>query len=145
VCRDMLLDPHTVTGLSDAGAHVNLISDCSASTFHLTHWGRDRTRGEKVPIEHLVAKLSSGNARLYGLEDRGTVKPGKRADLNVIDLERLDIAAPYLRYDLPTGASRILQPASGYVATLVAGEVTREHDADTGARPGRLIRGPQAA
>lgn len=145
VCREMLLAPHTVTGLSDAGAHVNLISDCSASTFHLTHWARDRTRGERLPVEHLVAKLTSGNARLYGLHDRGVVAPGLRADLNVIDLDALDISAPSLRHDLPTGASRILQPASGYVATLVAGEVTREHDADTGARPGRLIRGPQGA
>ncbi|HYI62867.1 MAG TPA: amidohydrolase family protein [Acidimicrobiales bacterium] len=145
VCRDMLLAPHTVTGLSDAGAHVNLISDCSASTFHLTHWGRDRTRGERVPVEHLVAKLTSGNARLYGLDDRGVIAPGLRADLNVIDHEGLSISAPFLRHDLPTGASRILQPARGYVATLVAGEVTREADTDTGARPGRLIRGPRAA
>lgn len=144
VCREMLLEPHTVTGLSDAGAHVNLISDCSASTFHLTHWGRDRSRGETLPIELLVRKLSHGNASLYGLDDRGLVKEGLRADLNVIDMERLRIRRPELRHDLPTGASRILQAAEGYVATLVAGAVTREHDADTGARPGRLIRGPQA-
>jgi N-acyl-D-aspartate/D-glutamate deacylase len=144
VCREMLLEPHTVTGLSDAGAHVNLISDCSASTFHLTHWGRDRTRGETLPIELLVRKLSHGNASLYGLDDRGLVREGLRADLNVIDMDRLRIRRPELRYDLPTGASRILQAAEGYIATLVAGTVTREHDTDTGARPGRLIRGPQA-
>jgi N-acyl-D-amino-acid deacylase len=144
VCREMLLEEHTVTGLSDAGAHVNLISDCSASTFHLTHWGRDRSRGETLPIELLVRKLSHGNASLYGLDDRGLVKEGLRADLNVIDMDRLHIRRPELRHDLPTGASRILQAAEGYVATLVAGTVTREHDADTGARPGRLIRGPQA-
>ncbi len=144
VCREMLADPHTVTGLSDAGAHVNLISDCSASTFHLTHWARDRTRGERLPLEHLVAKLSSGNARLYGLGDRGVIAPGKRADLNVIDLDRLEISAPFLRHDLPTGASRILQPARGYEATMVAGTVTRRHDVDTGARPGRLVRGPRS-
>ncbi len=143
VCREMLADPHTVTGLSDAGAHVNLISDCSASTFHLTHWGRDRSRGEGLPLEHLVAKLSSGNARLYGLGDRGVLAPGRRADINVIDMERLEISAPFLRHDLPTGASRILQPARGYEATMVAGTVTRRHDADTGARPGRLVRGPR--
>jgi N-acyl-D-aspartate/D-glutamate deacylase len=145
VCREMLLEPHTVTGLSDAGAHVTLISDCSASTFHLTHWARDRSRGEKVPVEHLVAKLTRGNASLYGLEDRGLLAPGLRADINVIDFENLAIAAPELRFDLPTGASRILQAASGYVATMVNGTVTRSHDADTGARPGRLIRGPQTA
>ena len=145
VCREMLADPHTVTGLSDAGAHVNLISDCSASTFHLTHWARDRTRGEQLPLELLVAKLTSGNARLYGLDDRGVLAPGRRADLNVIDMDALAISAPFLRHDLPAGASRILQPARGYEATMVAGTLTRRHDVDTGARPGRLVRGPQTA
>jgi N-acyl-D-aspartate/D-glutamate deacylase len=144
VCREMLLDPNTVTGLGDAGAHVNLISDCSASTFHLTHWARDRTRGERLPIELLVHKLSGANAELYGFADRGTVTVGKRADLNVIDLENLAISPPELRYDLPTGVSRILQPARGYLATLVDGAVTRRHDADTGERPGRLARGSAA-
>jgi N-acyl-D-aspartate/D-glutamate deacylase len=140
VCREMLLDPNTVTGLSDAGAHVNLISDCSASTFHLTHWGRDRTAGEKLPLELLVRKLSGANAELYGFSDRGTIEVGKRADINVIDFERLRIKTPEVRFDLPAGASRILQGAEGYVATLVKGVVTRRNDADTGARPGRLAR-----
>jgi N-acyl-D-aspartate/D-glutamate deacylase len=141
VCREMLLDPNTVTGLGDAGAHVNLISDCSAPTFHLTHWGRDRSKGERLPIELLVRKLSAGNAALYGFSDRGVVAAGKRADLNVIDLDRLRIRPPELRYDLPAGASRILQGAEGYLATLVNGTVTRDQDADTGERPGRLARG----
>jgi len=144
VCRDMLLDPATVTGLGDAGAHVSMISDCSASTFHLTHWARDRTAGERLPVELLVHKLSGANAELYGFADRGTVEVGKRADLNVIDLEHLRILPPVIRHDLPTGAARILQPAEGYLATLVAGQVTRRHDADTGVRPGRLVRGSAA-
>ena len=144
VCREMLLDPNTVTGLGDAGAHVNLISDCSASTFHLTHWARDRTVGEKLPVELLVHKLSGANADLYGFDDRGAVAVGKRADVNVIDLEHLRILPPVLRHDLPTGVSRILQPAEGYLATLVAGQVTRRHDADTGVRSGRLLRGSAA-
>ncbi len=144
-CREMLVAPHTVTGLSDAGAHVNLISDCSASTFHLTHWARDRTAGERLPLELLVHKLTGANAHLYGFTDRGVVAPGRRADLNVIDFDALRIRAPELRHDLPAGASRILQPASGYAATLVAGEVTREDDTDTGARPGRLVRGGRRA
>jgi N-acyl-D-aspartate/D-glutamate deacylase len=144
VCREMLLDANTVTGLGDAGAHVNLISDCSASTFHLTHWARDRRRGELLPIELLVRKLSGTNADLYGLTDRGTVTVGRRADLNVIDLDNLRILAPELHYDLPTGASRILQPAEGYLATIVNGTVTRRHDQDTGERPGRLVRGSAA-
>jgi len=144
VCREMLLDPYTVTGLGDAGAHVNLISDCSASTFHLTHWGRDRTVGEKLPLELLVRKLSGANAELYGFADRGTLEVGKRADVNVIDFDGLRILPPILRHDLPTGKSRILQAAEGYLATLVAGEVTRRHDADTGVRSGRLARGSAA-
>jgi len=144
VCREMLLDPNTVTGLGDAGAHVNLISDCSASTFHLTHWARDRTVGEKLPVELLVHKLSGANAALYGFADRGTLDVGMRADINVIDFGGLRILPPVLRHDLPAGASRILQPAKGYLATLVAGEVTRDHDADTGVRSGRLVRGSAA-
>jgi N-acyl-D-aspartate/D-glutamate deacylase len=139
-CREMLLHPDTVTGLGDAGAHVNLISDCSASTFHLTHWARDRSRGERLPVELLVKKLSGTNAELYGLSDRGVIAPGRRADLNVIDFDRLRIRRPELRFDLPAGASRILQPAEGYAATLVGGVVTRRDDQDTGERPGRLVR-----
>lgn len=141
VCREMLLDPNTVTGLGDAGAHVNLISDCSASTFHLTHWARGRSRGDRLPIELLVHKLSGVNADLYGFEDRGTVTVGKRADLNLIDLDALRILPPELRYDLPGGASRILQPSVGYIATLVNGVTVRADDHDTGERPGRLARG----
>jgi N-acyl-D-aspartate/D-glutamate deacylase len=141
VCREMMLDPRTVSGLGDAGAHVNLISDCSVSTFHLTHWARDRSRGERLPLELLVHKLTGNNADLYGFADRGVVAPGRRADLNVVDLEGLRILPPEVRHDLPTGASRILQGAEGYLATLVGGVVTRRHDADTGARPGRLVRG----
>lgn len=139
-CREMLLDPHTVTGLGDAGAHVNLISDCSATTFHLTHWVRDRRRGERLPMELVVRKLTKVNADLYGFDDRGVVEVGRRADLNVIDLDELTILAPELRFDLPAGASRILQGAKGYLATTVAGVVTRRDDADTGERPGRLAR-----
>lgn len=141
-CREMLLDPYTVSGLGDAGAHVNFISDCSAQTFQLAHWGRDRPEG-RLPIELLVHKQSGANADLYGLGDRGRVAVGRRADLNVIDLDRLQILEPELRADLPTGAKRILQGATGYVATTVAGTVTRDHDTDTGERPGRLVRGPR--
>lgn len=143
-CREMLLDPYTVSGLGDAGAHVNLISDCSAQTFQITHWARDR-EGDQLPIELLVHKQTGANASLYGLNDRGVLAPGRRADVNVIDFENLHILEPELRHDLPTGASRILQGASGYLATLVNGTVTRTDDKDTGERPGRLIRGPKAA
>ena len=145
-CREMLLDPHSVSGLSDAGAHVMMISDCSSSTFHLTHWVRDRTKGDRVPLELAVHKLTGAPAAMYGFDDRGVVGVGRRADLNVIDFDNLTIQAPYLRADLPTGASRILQPSTGYLATMVAGATVRRHDEDTGQRPGRLVRsGPARA
>jgi N-acyl-D-amino-acid deacylase len=142
-CREMLMDPNSVSGLSDAGAHVTMISDCSTSTFHLTHWVRDRTKGDRVPLELAVHKLSGAPASMYGFDDRGVLAPGMRADVNVIDFDNLTIQAPYTRDDLPTGARRILQPSTGYLATMVSGEVVRRHDEDTGARPGRLIRSGQ--
>ena len=139
-CREMLLDPNTVSGLSDAGAHVMMISDCSSSTFHLTHWVRDRDKGERVPLELAVRKLTAAPAAMYGFDDRGELAEGKKADLNVIDFDRLTIQAPTTRADLPTGASRILQPSTGYLATIANGEVVRREDQDTGARPGYLLR-----
>ena len=136
----MLLDPNSVSGLSDAGAHVTMISDCSTSTFHLTHWVRDRTKGERVPLELAVHKLTGAPAAMYGFDDRGVLEAGRKADVNVIDLDNLSIQAPYTRADLPTGASRILQPSTGYLATIANGEVVRRDDVDTGARPGHLLR-----
>ncbi len=138
--REMLSDPHTVTGLSDAGAHVNLIFDGVAPTYQLIHWVRDRSRGERLPIEWIVQKQTKANAELYGFEDRGTIEVGKRADLNVIDLDNLALGELEVHHDLPAGGSRILQRASGYRATFVNGVKTRENDQDTGARPGRLVR-----
>jgi N-acyl-D-aspartate/D-glutamate deacylase len=136
----MLSDPHTVTGLSDAGAHVNLIFDAVAPTYQLMHWVRDRTRGPRLPVEHIVHKQTNNNAVLYGMHDRGSLELGKRADLNLIDLDNLSLGALGVHRDLPAGGSRILQSASGYLATFVNGVRTRENDADTGARPGRLVR-----
>ena len=143
-CRSMIEDPHTVIGLSDAGAHVRFICDMSSPTYSLTHWARDRRRGGRLPIELLVAKATDVPARLFGLHDRGRIQPGLRADLNVIDLPRLQEHLPELRADLPGGGLRYLQSSTGYLATLVHGQVTRDHDADTGVRPGRLAR-PVAA
>lgn len=140
--RTMLLDPNTVTGLADAGAHVKLICDGTMPTTQLTHWTRDRSRGPRIPIEVLVEKQTRRNARLYGLTDRGTLRPGQRADVNVIDLDRLTVRKPVAHGDLPAGGWRFLQPVSGYLATLVAGVQTRSHDTDTGERPGRLVRRP---
>jgi N-acyl-D-amino-acid deacylase len=138
--REMLLDRYTVSGLSDAGAHVMMISDCSSSTFHLTHWVRDRTKGPRIPLETAVYKLTGAPAQMYGFHDRGLVREGMRADINVIDFDRLTIQEPIIRADLPTGAKRILQPSTGYLARLVNGKMVRRNDNDTGERPGRLLR-----
>jgi len=138
--REMLVHPETVTGLGDAGAHVKLICDGSMPSTQITHWARDRARGGQIPIEFLVEKQTRRNARLYGLADRGTLEVGMRADLNVIDFDNLHVYRPETRADLPAGGVRFLQPVSGYLATFVNGVQTRSNDADTGARPGRLIR-----
>ena len=139
VLREMLVDPNTVTGLSDAGAHVTLICDGTAPTTQLTYWTRDRV-GEQIPIEFVVHKQTARNAALYGFDDRGTLEVGKRADVNVIDHANLSVAAPVAHHDLPAGGTRLMQPVSGYLATLCNGVVTREHDTDTGEYPGRLVR-----
>ena len=144
-CREMLLDANTVSGLSDAGAHVTMISDCSTSTFHLTHWVRDRHKGPRVPLELAVHKLTGAPAAMYGFSDRGVIAAGYKADLNVIDFDNLAIQAPRTRDDLPTGASRILQPSTGYLATMVNGHVVRRDDEDTGDRSGHLLRSGTAA
>lgn len=140
VLREMLMHPSTVTGLSDAGAHVTLICDGTMPTTQLTHWTRDRTRGEQIPLEFLVHKQTARNAALYGFDDRGTLEVGKRADINVIDHANLSVAPPVAHHDLPAGGTRLMQPVTGYLATLCAGQLTRRHDEDTGARPGTLVR-----
>ena len=138
--HEMLTHPHSLLGLADGGAHCNLICDASTPTYMLTHWVRDRTRGPRIELERIVRKLTSETADLYGLYDRGTLAVGKRADLNVIDLDALTLPAPFLVNDLPGGGSRLMQDATGYAATIVAGTITRRDDQDTGERPGRLLR-----
>jgi N-acyl-D-aspartate/D-glutamate deacylase len=138
--REMLLSPATVLGVGDGGAHVRVICDASTPTYMLSHWVRDRSRGATLPIETVVHKMTKNNADLYGFDDRGVLAPGKRADVNVIDMARITLRAPEFRSDLPGGAARLVQEAVGYDATLVAGAVTRRNDSDTGARPGRLVR-----
>jgi N-acyl-D-amino-acid deacylase len=137
----MLRNPNAVPGLADGGAHARLICDASICTYLLTHWARDRRRGPKFPIETLIKKQSSDTARLFGFSDRGTLEAGKRADLNIIDFDRLSLKRPYMVHDLPAGGARYLQDADGYDFTLVNGVVTRRDGGnDTGARPGRLKR-----
>jgi len=130
----------TVIGLSDGGAHVKMICDASMPTYLLTHWARDRSRGQTLPLETVVRKQCANTAAVVGLTDRGTIEVGKKADLNVIDFDSLQLHAPRTVDDLPAGGRRVLQNATGYVATIVSGVVTRRHDLDTGARPGRLVR-----
>ena len=139
--REQLTHPQAVSGLSDGGAHCGMICDASIPTFMLTHWARDRTRGEGLELEWVVNKQTRATAELFGLSDRGTLEVGKRADVNVIDFDNLVLRSPRMVHDLPAGGRRLIQEAEGYVATLVAGQVTRRNDADTGERPGRLLRG----
>jgi N-acyl-D-aspartate/D-glutamate deacylase len=138
--HEMQMNDLTVSGLSDAGAHVSVIFDAVAPTFLLTHWVRDRQRGPRLPLERVVHRQTQRNAQLFGLHDRGSLEVGKRADVNVIDMARLSLGPLALHRDLPAGGARLLQPARGYVATYVNGVRTRDFDRDTGARPGRLVR-----
>ena len=135
-----LLDPDAVVGLNDGGAHTALICDSTIPTYMLTHWARDRQRGPRLDLPDVVRRLTSQPADLYGLSDRGRIQSGLRADLNVIDFERLRLGVPVATGDLPAGGVRMLQNATGYELTTVAGTVTRRRGTDTGARPGRLVR-----
>ncbi len=137
------LHPRTRLGLSDAGAHCGAICDGGTPTFMLTHWARDRRRGPTIPLEYVVHRQTQQTAALYGLHDRGSVAPGQRADLNVIDFDDLSFGLPRMAFDLPAGGRRLVQRAQGYAATFVAGVQTVADDQFTGELPGRLIRGPQ--
>lgn len=137
--REMLMNPMTLLGGSDGGAHCNFIVDAGVPTFMLTHWARDRSHG-RLPLEWVVRKQTRDTARANGISNRGELLPGQRADINLIDLPRLRSLAPEQVCDLPAGGSRLIQRAEGYVATLVAGQVIMEHGADTGARPGAAVR-----
>lgn len=137
--RGMLAHPRALFGLADAGAHVGTVCDASFSTFMLTHWVQGRGK-DRLPLERAVEMMSSRNARYLGLEDRGTIEAGQRADFNVIDPSRLALGVPRLVNDLPAGGKRFLQRAQGYVGTWVGGEAVARDGAITAARPGRLVR-----
>src|SRR5437764_5834784 len=141
--REMLRDPNAVPGLSDGGAHCGIICDASFPTYLLTHWTRDRKRGEKLSIPFVVAAQSRKTALSVGLRDRGVIARGYKADINVIDYDRLHLHPPKVHYDLPVGGRRLLQQVDGYDATIVSGVVTQRHGTATGSRPGRLVRGAQ--
>jgi N-acyl-D-aspartate/D-glutamate deacylase len=139
--REMLLHPRAASGLGDGGAHCGVICDASQPTFMLTHWTRDRVRGERLPLEWMVKKQTHDTARLYGLGDRGTVEVGALADLNLIDYDNLQLGNPEVVADLPAGGKRLLQGATGYVETIKSGVTTFADGKETGARPGTLLRG----
>ena len=139
--REMILHPAAVLGLADGGAHVATICDASMPTWMLTHWVRDRTRGERLPLELVVERQTRGTAELYGLGDRGVLAPGYLADVNVIDFDNLRLHGPEVRHDLPAGGRRIVQRADGYLATVKSGAVTFRDGQATGEHPGVLLRG----
>ena len=139
--REMMMHPRVAMGLSDGGAHCGVICDAGMPTFMLTHWSRDRSRGDKLPLEWVVKRMTNDTAELYGLGDRGTLEVGKKADVNLIDYDALQLEPPQAVHDLPTEAMRLIQKSRGYVATIVSGEVISRHGEETGARPGQLIRG----
>jgi N-acyl-D-aspartate/D-glutamate deacylase len=142
--REMLSDPHTICGIGDAGAHVGTICDASYPTFLVSHWTRDRTRGQQLPLEHVVNKQTWRTAQAYGMNDRGLLRPGYRADVNIVDHGALSVGRPELIYDLPAGGKRLVQRPTGYRNTFVRGIETLADGEFTGERPGRLVRGAQA-
>jgi N-acyl-D-aspartate/D-glutamate deacylase len=139
--KTMMQDRHTIMGLGDGGAHVSIICDASAPTTMISHWTRDRTRGERLPIEWVIKRLSADNASALGLSDRGTLAVGKKADLNVIDHGRIRAHLPEVRYDLPAGGRRLVQTTEGYEATIVSGQIVQREGQATGKLPGKLVRG----
>jgi N-acyl-D-aspartate/D-glutamate deacylase len=145
ITREMLVHPLTVPGLGDGGAHCSIISDGSFPTFLLTHWGRDAASAERIPVEFLVKRQCSDTAKIVGLHDRGILAPGYKADVNVIDFDKLSIGRPQMIYDLPANGKRLVQRAEGYVATIVDGTVAFRNGESTGSLRGRLVRGAQPA
>lgn len=142
--REMIGHPACVPSLGDGGAHYGAICDASYTTFMLTHWVRD-TKTDRIELAEAVHMLGAKTARAVGLQDRGLLRVGGKADVNVIDLDGLKLHLPHIDHDLPAGGRRLNQNATGYEATLVSGKIIRRHDKATGARPGRVIRGTGAA
>jgi N-acyl-D-aspartate/D-glutamate deacylase len=142
--RSMLTHPHTTFGLGDAGAHCGVLCDASFPSTHLIHWARDRTRGERLPLQWVVRKLTRESAELVGMRDRGVLAPGMKADVNVIDFDHMRLRAPEIVYDLPAGGKRLIQRADGYSASIVSGAVAFREGCPTGSPlAGRLVRGAQ--
>ena len=145
ITRAMLVHPLTIPGLGDGGAHCTIISDASFATFLLTYWARDAAPSDRMPIEFVIQRQCADTARMVGLLDRGVIAPGYKADVNVIDFDKLSIGRPEMIYDLPANGKRLVQRATGYVATIVSGAVAFRDGEPTGSMRGRLVRGAQPA
>jgi N-acyl-D-aspartate/D-glutamate deacylase len=143
--REMLQHPNTLYALGDGGAHLGFLCDASLPTYMLQYWSRDRVKGPRIELPEVIHRLTQRNADAIGLKDRGVLKVGTKADINVIDLERVNLHSPRVVFDLPAGGRRVTQDSEGYDATIVSGVVIQRNGKDTGARPGRLVRGAQAA
>jgi N-acyl-D-aspartate/D-glutamate deacylase len=143
--REMLEHPDTVVGLADGGAHYGMICDASFPTYYLARWARDAEAAQRIALPKAIAALTSEPATLAGLNDRGRIAIGHKADFNLIDFDRLKVRVPTVEHDLPAGGRRLHQRADGYVATIVSGTVTYRNGQATGALPGRLVRGQQVS
>jgi N-acyl-D-aspartate/D-glutamate deacylase len=140
VVGEMLAAPNTLVGLGDGGAHVGIMCDSTATSYTLTHWTRDRGRGSLFPVAWGVKRLTADNAHEMGLHDRGLLKPGLKADINVLDYDNMRLRRPEVVYDLPAGGKRLVQRTDGFDATIVSGAVVYRQGEATGALPGRLLR-----
>ena len=141
VVHEMIADPNTLLGLGDGGAHVGIMCDATATSYTLTHWTRDRARGSLFPVSWIVKRLTADNANAIGLTDRGVLRVGMKADINILDYDRLRLRSPEIVYDLPAGGKRLVQRTEGFDATIVSGQVVYRNGEATGALPGRLVRG----
>ena len=142
--RKLMQHPNVIMGLSDGGAHCGVIADAGMPSFIMTHWGRDRTKGDTLPLEFIVRSLTRKTAEAYDMMDRGLLEAGLIADINIINFDKLQLHRPEAIYDLPTGGKRLVQRVEGYEYTIKSGEVTFENGEHTGALPGTLVRGKTA-
>jgi N-acyl-D-aspartate/D-glutamate deacylase len=140
VVEEMLAAPNSLIGLGDGGAHVGIMCDATATSYTLTHWTRDRRRGSLFPVAWGIKRLTADNAVEMGLRDRGLLKPGLKADINVLDYDNMRLRRPEIAYDLPAGGKRLVQRTDGFDATIVSGEVVYRNGEATGVLPGRLVR-----
>jgi N-acyl-D-aspartate/D-glutamate deacylase len=145
VVREMIDRPNTLLGLGDGGAHVGIMCDATATSYTLTHWTRDRRRGSLLPVSWAIKRLTADNAVEIGLRDRGLLKVGLKADINIIDYDSMRLRRPEIVYDLPAGGKRLIQRTDGFDATIVSGAIVYRQGEATGALPGRLVRGARGA